>query len=41
MDIKKGLKATPWKAAEAWIEKRLGPTVQSQRRTLQTFFAEP
>ena len=39
--IKKGLKATPWKAVEAWIEKRLGPTVQSQRRTLQTIFAEP
>ena len=39
--IKKGLEATPWKAVEAWIEKRLGPTVQSQRRTLQTIFAEP
>jgi len=26
---------------EAWIEKRLGPTVQSQRQTLQTIFAEP
>ena len=39
--IKEGLEATPWKAVEAWIEKRLGPTVQSQRRTLQTIFAEP
>jgi len=39
--IKEGLEATPGKAVEAWIEKRLGPTVQSQRRTLQTIFAPP
>jgi len=38
--IKEGLEATPWKAVEAWIEKRLGPTVQSQRRTLQAIFTE-
>jgi hypothetical protein len=36
----KALEATPWKAVQAWIDERLGPTVQSQRRTLQAIFTE-
>ena len=40
-EMNEALEATPWKAVRAWIEQRLGPTVQSQRRTLQTIFADP
>ena len=40
-EICEGLEAIPWKAVEAWIQERLGPTVQSQRRTLQAIFADP
>ena len=40
-EIKKALDAIPWKAVEAWIEERLGATVQSQRRTMRTIFADP
>ena len=29
-----------WKAVQAWIDERLGPTVQSERRTLQAIFTE-
>ena len=36
----KVLEATPWKAVQAWIDERLGPTVQSERRTLQAIFIE-
>ena len=36
----KALEATPWKAVQAWIDERLGPTVQSERRTLQAIFTE-
>lgn len=36
----KALEATPWKAVQAWIDERLGPSVQSQRRTLQAIFAK-
>ena len=36
----KALEATPWKAVQAWIDERVGPTVQSQRRTLQAIFTE-
>jgi hypothetical protein len=40
-EIKKALDEIPWKAVEAWIEERLGATVQSQRRTMRKIFAEP
>jgi hypothetical protein len=40
-EINEALEAIPWKAVQAWIEERLGATVQSQRRTLQTIFADP
>jgi hypothetical protein len=40
-EITEGLEAIPWKAVQAWIEEHLGPTVQSQRRTLQTIFVDP
>jgi hypothetical protein len=40
-EIKKALDEIPWKAVEAWIEDRLGATVQSQRRTMRKIFAEP
>ena len=40
-EICEGLEAIPWKAVEAWIQERLGPTVQSQRRTLQAILADP
>jgi len=36
----KALEAIPWKAVQAWIDQRVGPTVQSQRRTLQAIFTE-
>ena len=36
----KALEAIPWKAVQAWIDERVGPTVQSQRRTLQAIFTE-
>ena len=36
----KALEATPWKVVQAWIDERLGPTVQSERRTLQAIFTE-
>jgi len=39
-EMQKALEATPWKAVQAWVEEHLGPTVQSQRRTLQAIFAE-
>jgi hypothetical protein len=39
-EIKESLEATPWKAVQAWVEDRLGVTVQAQRRTLQTIFSE-
>ena len=39
-EIKQALDATPWKAVQAWVEERVGVTVQAQRRTLQTIFAE-
>jgi hypothetical protein len=39
-EMQKALEATPWKAAQAWIDERVGPTVQSQRRTLQAIFTE-
>jgi hypothetical protein len=39
-EIQKALEATPWKAARAWVEEHLGPTVQSRRRTLQAIFTE-
>ena len=39
--IQEALEATPEKAVQAWITKHLGPTVQAQRRTLQTIFSEP
>jgi hypothetical protein len=39
-EIQAALEATPWKAARAWVEEQLGPTVQSQRRTLQAIFPE-
>jgi hypothetical protein len=38
-EIKQALDATPWKAAQAWVEERVGVTVQAQRRTLQTIFS--
>jgi hypothetical protein len=40
-EIKKALDEMPWKAVEAWIEERLGATVQSQRREMRGIFAEP
>jgi hypothetical protein len=40
-DIERGLEATPWKAVESWVEDRIGPTVQSRRRTLQAIFSDP
>lgn len=33
--------AVPWKAVQAWVEDRIGVTVQSQRRNLQTIFSDP
>jgi hypothetical protein len=39
--IQEALEATPEKTVQAWITKHLGPTVQAQRRTLQTIFSEP
>ena len=36
----KALEAIPWKAVQAWIDERVGPTIQSQRRTLQAIFTE-
>ena len=30
-EISRALEVTPWKAAQAWINERLGPTVQAQR----------
>ena len=36
----KALEATPWKAVQAWIDERLGPTVQSERCTLRAIFTE-
>ena len=36
----KALEAIPWKAVQDWIDERLGPTVQSQRRTLQAIYTE-
>jgi hypothetical protein len=39
-EINEALGATPWKAVQAWVEDHVGPTVQSQRRTLQTIFAD-
>jgi hypothetical protein len=38
-EIAKALEATPGKAVQAWIDARLGPSVQSQRRTLQEIFS--
>ena len=40
-EIRAGLEAIPWKAVQAWVEDQVGVTVQSQRRTLQTIFADP
>ena len=40
-EIKKALDDIPWKAVEAWIEERLGATVQSQRRNMRKIFADP
>jgi hypothetical protein len=40
-EIQDGLEATPWKAVQAWLDECLGVTVQSQRRTMQTIFADP
>ncbi len=40
-EIRAGLDAIPWKAVQAWVEDQVGVTVQSQRRTLQTIFADP
>jgi hypothetical protein len=40
-EIDRGLSTTPWKAAQAWVDEHIGGTVQSQRRTLQTAFANP
>ena len=40
-EIEEGLKATPWKAVQAWLDECLGVTVQSQRRTMQMIFADP
>jgi hypothetical protein len=40
-EINNALGATPWKAVAAWIEENVGQTVQSQRRTLKTIFADP
>jgi hypothetical protein len=39
-EIEAALDATPWKAVESWVEDRIGATVQSQRRNLQTIFSE-
>lgn len=39
-EITQALEATPWKAVQTWIDEHLGPTVQSQRRTLQAIFAD-
>ena len=36
----KALEVRPRKAVQAWIDERLGPTVQSERRTLQAIFTE-
>jgi hypothetical protein len=38
---RKGEDEIPRKAVEAWIAERLGPTVQSRRRTMQKIFADP
>jgi len=35
----KAFQATPLKAAEAWIDNHLGPTVQHQRGVLQAVFS--
>ena len=40
-EINEALGATPWKAVQQWTEHHVGPTVQAQRRTLQTIFANP
>lgn len=40
-EIQDGLEATPWKAVQTWLDECLGVTVQSQRRTMQTIFADP
>jgi len=39
-EIKKALETIPLKAAEAWVAENLGPTLQSQRRTLGSLFTE-
>lgn len=39
-EMQKALEATPGKAVQAWVDEHLGPTVQSQRRTLQAIFTE-
>jgi len=40
-EVERGLTATPWKAVEAWIEKQIGLTVQSQRAIARKLFAGP
>jgi hypothetical protein len=40
-EIDQALDAVPWKAVQAWVEDRIGVTVQSQRRNLQTIFSDP
>jgi hypothetical protein len=40
-EVERGLKATPWKAVEAWIDKHVGRTVQSQRAVARKLFAGP
>jgi hypothetical protein len=39
-EIKGALEAIPWKAAQAWINERLGPTVQAQRCTARTILGK-
>jgi hypothetical protein len=38
--IDAALEAIPWKAVQTWVEDQMGVTVQSQRRSLQSIFAE-
>jgi hypothetical protein len=40
-ELEQGLKATPWKKVNAWIEKHVGMTVQSQRAVARNLFAGP
>jgi hypothetical protein len=38
-EVERGLKATPWKRVEAWIDEHVGLTVQSQRAVARKLFA--